>query len=69
MPEYTLEYQEGHGLRTEPNPDRFEADSDADALKRAIRMLKIKGRLTHNSFLRTGAKEVINPDGNVIFPN
>ncbi|MBX4211100.1 hypothetical protein KW783_03990 [Candidatus Parcubacteria bacterium] len=39
MPEYTLEFCEGHGLRSEPEPVQFTADNDDDAIAKVAKSL------------------------------
>ena len=59
MPSYRLDWQEGHGLQTDPEPLCFNAVDDQAAIKRAAEasgaQLK-EGKLTAQAFSRAGGE-------------
>jgi hypothetical protein len=69
VPHYRLEYCEGHGLRSDPEPYYFEAHSDDQAIEECKGILDIrKGEVTEESFHKAGGKALY-CDNRQIFPN
>ena len=65
--QYRIEYQEGHGLRTDPDAQPFRARNDQFAKVKAASLLGIKGRLTKKKFHEMGALAIYRGDHRV-FP-
>lgn len=70
MYSYYVQFQEGHGLRTDPDPLRFSLmlPNDREAVETAKLLLDIEGEMTPEAFFAKGAKAIINPERKQIFP-
>jgi len=66
-PRYRLEFQEGYGHRSDPEPARFDAPHRPRAFAHMRKILKIKGPLRVEKFFEAGGK-VFFKDGVQIFP-
>ena len=64
---YTLEFQEGYGFRSDPDPVQFEALNKRDAIRYAGDLLGIERRVTEKMFHEHGGKRILYGDQK-IFP-
>lgn len=58
IPHYRLEFVEGHGLCSQPDPYTFRADTEEEALVKAARALDV-GKLTARAFRQAGGKRLM----------